>query len=135
MIETYLGFFDPAQLMVFDIGALNEDQGLWPAILRHIGSDDAPMPEESHNVSAEKRRYTRPMFWLWERDVNIPAATPRWLRDVAKRVLTRDSSSTELLQTSEGPIPESVLRALDRDMSILKSSGVRTASAVPWATL
>lgn len=135
VIESYLGHYDPAQLMVFDIGELNEDQALWPAILRHIGADDAPMPDESHNVSEEKRQYTRPMLWLWEKGIDVPAATPRWLRDVAKRALTRDSTRTDLLQTSDGPLPASVLQTLEQDMSILKSTGVKVASAIPWATL
>lgn len=135
VIESYLGHYDRAQFMVFDIGELNEDPAVWPAILRHIGAREAPMPDESHNVSEEKRQYTRPMLWLWERDFDVPAVTPRWLRDVAKRVLTRDSASTDLLDTSNGLLPDSVLRALDQDKARLKSTGVQTASAVRWATL
>lgn len=135
VIESYLEFYDRTQLLVFDIGELNEDKALWPTILRHIGAKEAPMPEESHNVSEDKRQYTKPMLWLWEKDFDIPAATPRWLRDVAKRVLTRDSASTELLDTSDGPLPDSVSHALELDMSIFKATGVRIASAVPWATL
>lgn len=131
VVQAYRQHVAPDRLMIFDISELDDNPTLWGEILAHIGAEPAPMSNQTHNVSADKAQFTPTMLWLWEKGVSVPDRAPRWMRRLAKRILTRNPASSRLLDTADRDLTDEVVHRLDEDRRILADQGVAIGSWQP----
>lgn len=126
VLKAYRTSFPAEQILVYRLDELDDPAGrAWTKILTHIGSAPAPMPPEHHNVSAEKRRFTRPLLWLWERGLEPEKYLPSPVRRFGKAVLTRQAAIDRgPLATVDEPIPDFVLERLQADARVLREMAV-----------
>jgi hypothetical protein len=127
VVRAYRQQVDADQMLIFDIARLDDNPSLWMQILTHIGAMPAPMSHQTYNVSAEKPQFTSGLLWLWERGVTLPEGTPEWMRKTAKRILARDSTSSQLVDTAKERIPDAIVVRLREDRALLAEYGIETA--------
>lgn len=89
-IEPFVTAFEPDQVMVVDIEDLQAGSDEWAGLLGHLGLAIIDRPDEVHNQSTAKARYTGPMRWLWERGLTDRAGSlPPSVRRLGRRLLLR----------------------------------------------
>lgn len=126
VLQAYRNSFPAEQILAYRLEDLDDPTSrTWTKILSHIGSDPAPMVHDRHNVSTEKRQFTRPLLWLWERGLEPEKYFPTSVRKLGKKLLTRRASPERgPLATSDEPVPESVLARLHADARLLREFAV-----------
>ena len=74
-LRPYIRHFPRDQILVVRFEDLVADGApAWARVLQHLGLDDRPRPEGAYNVTAEKRRVSRPLAVL--RDTGLLARAP-----------------------------------------------------------
>jgi hypothetical protein len=126
VLRSYRLVFDLEQILVFKIDHLDDpDSGVWEELLNHIGAPGAPMPAERYNETSAKKQFTPVLRWMYERGFYTPKWTPRFVRRIGKRLLTRSSDQRPgLVESAAMTPPEPVLAALRADQELLGSLGV-----------
>jgi hypothetical protein len=124
-LKSYNVAFPAQQILLFRLEDLDSPgSGAWERILAHLGAEPAPMPDDRYNESSEKRQFTRPLLWLWERNLIPSRMAPAPIRRLGKSVLTRRrDNKSGLLASAESPVPEPIREILRADQNVLHGMG------------
>jgi hypothetical protein len=125
-LRPYIDRFPREQILVVRFEDLVRPPApAWSEILRYLSLADRPLPDEAHNVTADKAEWTRTMAWAKHRGL-MPsrrvARLPSPIRRIGKRVLTRGGEAYEAkLEASRAPIPDEVLAPIWDDLARLEA--------------
>jgi hypothetical protein len=122
-LRPYISAFPREQLCVVRFEDLvSESAPAWRSVVRALGVPDRPAPKGAHNVTGAKRQFTRPMLWLWERELlGAASRLPGPVRRLGKRLLTRGGTSySQQIRRSLAPIPAELERTVWEDIVSLE---------------
>jgi hypothetical protein len=120
-LRPYAERFDRDQILVVRFEDLVGDDRLgWHAVLSHLGLPDRPQPVDAYNVTAEKRRVSRPLALL--RDAGLLERAPSLPAPVASRI----KRALRPRGTSTGPkeelaVPRDVVETVRADTAELEA--------------
>ena len=126
-LEPYADLFDPSQLLIVEFEDLVRGGG-FARVLTHLGLEGRPRPRGDYNITEEKRRFTPPARWLFDKGLTAPLSRlPRPLRQLGRALGTRsDPTYRSTLEDSHtAPLPEAVARALAEDVVRFESMFAR----------
>jgi hypothetical protein len=121
-LSPYLQRFPAHKLLLVRFEELTKDtETEWQRVLGFLGLPDTPRPVDAHNVTGQKRRYSKVLLRLWESG-RLPKAesAPRAVRNLGKLVMTSDSTRyRRLLSSSQMDLPMESMRLIEEDRSAL----------------
>lgn len=122
-LEPYIHAFPREQICIVRFEDLvgKEAQG-WVQVLHHLGLPARAAPRTAHNVSSEKRHFSRAMRWIWTSPFRsrIPQV-PRPLRRLGRSVLLREGPQYQgRLEGSKVPIPAELMEPIWDDVERLE---------------
>lgn len=130
-LSPYLRRFPARQLLLVRFEQLTDGtESEWQRILGFLGLPETPRPVDAHNVTGQKRRYSRVLLRLWESG-SLPRAesVPRVVRKLGKLTMTSDSARyRRLLSSSQMDLPAESMRLIRDDQSAL----VELTGLDPW---
>ncbi len=120
-LKAYRRLFPAEQILVYRLEDLDSrGPAAWERILTHVGSQPAPMPGDRYNVSTQKRQFTRPLLWLWERNLVPSRRTPGAIRRVGKSLFTRrPDTKSGLLTSADAPVSDQIREILRSDQDVM----------------
>ena len=122
-MSPYLRQFPAHQLLLVRFEQLTDDsEREWQRVLAFLELPDTPRPADIHNVTSQKRRYSRVLLRLWESG-SLPRAesVPRVVRKLGKSAMTSDSARyRRLLTSSHMDLPEESMRLIEQDQFALR---------------
>ncbi len=122
-LDPYLRAFPREQICVVRLEDLvSEEAPGWAAVLRHIGIPWRPVPRSAHNVSSEKRHFSRMMRWIWTSPLRSRIAqVPRPIRRFVGPLLLHEGPRYQArLEGSKVPIPTELVAPIWRDVERLE---------------
>jgi len=127
-LQPYFSLFTPSHILMIDFNDLIDGEG-FGRVLDHLGLPQVKRPDDAHNVTATKRRYTPLARWLFEIGWTEPLGRmPRFLRQFGRSIGTRHDAGyeTALKESQSAAVPDHVVAALRTDVVVLESiCGIR----------